>query len=595
VRRRPSVAIMAVLLMLAPTRGFSDDEVVVRDWVLQRESSRFLAVAMDSIWTWDVDPGGNLSPGLAGRHGSAWFETPDGPVWPGAAAAIHDGDGTTALDPDAIPEVGRLDPLLVDLGTTFRVNRIRLYPRLDVEHRTRFLENFSVRTAADSSQILLEEGPLSGFGMRQLFSYGGTVANTEPVVDREFRSRDVRYVLIQPQADRQWEIAELEVYGDGTLPAGEYISLAIAVPHSGVVWNRVRYEGGDIADAPFVVQTRVGPNPQPWVYALWANDEPFPVQEVYYWGAEAHERVPITPNPEWSGWETVTNSLVQSPSGERYMQFRVELREPGTVLRELSFEYVYPPMARTLEAEISPVRAQPGVEQEFTLSLLAHLRSAQHSGFRLLEVLTSAAIGEVIEVLVNDEPGFATTSYQPGQGMTINLWRRVRQSGTFIQVRFTATVFRDGTRFQVRTLDRRDTGMAYQVAREADIDLVTAGGQLVVRLTSPGQETPLLAGLNPGNRSITPNGDGINDRLDLTFALLKLVGPVPLSLDIYRMDGTRVRRAFAGMARAGTHAVAWDGVDEAGSLVPPGVYLYELRVESGAETERVYGTVGVSY
>ena len=32
------------------------------------------------------------------------------------------------------------------------------------------------------------------------------------------RSRDVRYLMIEPLVNREWEIAEFEIYGDGTLP-----------------------------------------------------------------------------------------------------------------------------------------------------------------------------------------------------------------------------------------------------------------------------------------------------------------------------------------------------------------------------------------
>ena len=44
-------------------------------------------------------------------------------------------------------------------------------------------------------------------------------------------------------------------------------------------------------------------------------------------------------------------------------------------------------------------------------------------------------------------------------------------------------------------------------------------------------------------------------------------------LDVLDLSGRRVRRVFEGSLAPGPHSVVWDGLDDAGRPLPPGVYL----------------------
>ena len=59
------------------------------------------------------------------------------------------------------------------------------------------------------------------------------------------------------------------------------------------------------------------------------------------------------------------------------------------------------------------------------------------------------------------------------------------------------------------------------------------------------------------------------------------------SLMVLDLQGRRVRSLVRGMQTAGRHQVEWDGRDEAGNLVGPGVYFYRLDSERVIRTERV--------
>jgi len=572
-----------------------------KGWNQIRESARFVAVEADSIWMWNVEPNANLSDGIAERKGKVLFLTEDGLYRLREGEALFDGDGNTAIDPDSVETMGRMAPLFVDLGATFRVNRIRFFPRLDHTNRRRFLQEFSILTYDGSTT---DPDSLYGSGYHSLFSYYTTNPNVEPVVDRRFSSRNVRFLQIVPSVEREWEIAEFEVYGDGTVPVGEFVSLPLRALKKDIIWGKVRYEGGSIEQAPVVVQTRTGPDGKPLHYFRRLPEGDLEIEQIDkadYLQLEEDEQGPIKPNPEWSTWETVTDGIVRSPGLRQYLQFKLRLATPGTVLKQLTFEYTEPPLARSLVAEISPDAVEGGVKTRFTLSMLVHLKTSgkpQDTGFRQIQVLTAAEIGEVEQVWVDDRRVYATFDREPGKGFTANLWQRVKQNGTFVQIVFWGTVFRDRTRFEVRALDRRtgDEGgeEAYQLFGEGDVDPALAGGDLVVKLEGEGGKVPLLTRMH-GSALFTPNDDGVNDEFRLSYSLLKLMEPAAVTLEIYDLSGRLVRRAYRGMDVNGNYASTWDGRDEMGQRVPVGIYVYEVRVETDRKIQRRQGVIGVAY
>ena len=94
--------------------------------------------------------------------------------------------------------------------------------------------------------------------------------------------------------------------------------------------------------------------------------------------------------------------------------------------------------------------------------------------------------------------------------------------------------FIDGTPFQVRVLDRRrdvesaQVDTVYQFAREGDVDPLSLGGGLAVRLR---EADPFLVGPLVGTTSLlTPNGDGVNDYLLVSHDVLKLTRRHPWRL-----------------------------------------------------------------
>ncbi len=87
-------------------------------------------------------------------------------------------------------------------------------------------------------------------------------------------------------------------------------------------------------------------------------------------------------------------------------------------------------------------------------------------------------------------------------------------------------------------------------------------------------DTPPITDLVKNLDYISPNGDGVQDTLKLTYRVLE---PVHLAFEVRAEDGTRVRLVERDHAVLGSDfAFEWDGRDDQGRLAPDGKYT--LRV-----------------
>jgi flagellar hook assembly protein FlgD len=60
-----------------------------------------------------------------------------------------------------------------------------------------------------------------------------------------------------------------------------------------------------------------------------------------------------------------------------------------------------------------------------------------------------------------------------------------------------------------------------------------------------------------------------------------------VSLSVYDVKGRRVRMLATGTRSEGSHQVGWDGTDDAGRDVAPGLYFVRLNAGERVEVKRV--------
>lgn len=569
-----------------------------------------MMVTPDSIWTWDAEPQANLAMGIRKRGGSIKIGVSSLKGLdhledrPGLLDWV-DENRDTAWGPDDEGDLQRQVDVYIDLGATFRVNRIHFSPRLDREHRDMILGAFEMATNEGTAP----PEKMAGVEYSLAFAFPRAFPNREPIIDMQIDTRNVRYIRLRSQEIDPWEIAELEIYSDGTVPPGNFVSRPLFVRGGFPIWGRVIVNGTEASEVFVVIQTRTGPDPEPDHYFLQSGDILRRVSREVYLALDRETspiaglikgttQGPVKPNPAWSSWQTVTDGQVLSPGPRRYLQFRIFLSEPGTVVKQLVFEYVRQPVADDLAAEIDPLAVEAGQETDFTLSMEVHLdESRGETGVRYIQVLTPAAVSLVEQVKIDDQDEVFTATYQAGVGFSVDLWRHILQSGSFIQIMFRATVLRDGTPFQVRALDLRpdqeEIETVYQTAQEEDVDPLSLGGSLVVRLSSA--SPPLVEVVNPRGITFTPNADGTNDFFEISYNLLRLLRPTPVFFEIFDLQGRRVRQGYAGADLSGQFTRIWDGRDDRAGLVVPGIYLYQIEVKADAGIERRQGVVQVAY
>ena len=60
-----------------------------------------------------------------------------------------------------------------------------------------------------------------------------------------------------------------------------------------------------------------------------------------------------------------------------------------------------------------------------------------------------------------------------------------------------------------------------------------------------------------------------------------------ITLDIYNMNGRKIKTLSNGFRAKGMHSITWDGMDQHNRVVPSGVYIYQLSVHDGSFPQRL--------
>ncbi len=87
-------------------------------------------------------------------------------------------------------------------------------------------------------------------------------------------------------------------------------------------------------------------------------------------------------------------------------------------------------------------------------------------------------------------------------------------------------------------------------------------------------------------RVFTPNGDGANDVVIFQFGEGDLTG-IELTGEIFDLNSAKVATLRAG---PDSTTLQWDGKTDSGTVVPAGIYVYQIKVRG----ELVNGTVVVA-
>ena len=358
----------------------------------------------------------------------------------------------------------------------------------------------------------------------------------------------------------------------------------------------------------------------------------------------------------WSGFQPLeSGDAINAPSGRPYFQVRIdfssESARAATAIRNLRFEFETPLLAREAKGEIAPAAdVIAGRDTLFMFALQTSL-AAENAGFNRLHIRTPARIRaiESVSVELEDSPVRELRRIplgdrrEPGedefkevaiedQFFAVELPRlRTSEDGVsrtaLIRVKFIGRVLDFRTRFQAHvfldTLGARDRtefvdgGVVIINENEAGPDtlgflLLQEVGEgnvvnfaaaelledrnslsVVADISAQGKELVDNVGVAPN--PFTPNGDGVNDELVISYDILRLIRPGLVRLEVFDLTGRRQRLIGELQLTSGGYTETWDGRDENGETVPPGIYLLRIRGDTDTKESVALKQVAVIY
>ena len=442
--------------------------------------------------------------------------------------------------------------LRFDLGERFGVNRIRFYPRKGFEEF--FLKGFKV-SLNDGSE---EQKTLSGNPDLRLFR---TVErNDDPVVDMDVPLQFVRFIEVKQLIRGEWEIDEFEVFGEGFASAAAYTSKVFdevrPAIFGSIIWAKATI--GEPTEVSATVSTRSGGTPDP------------------------------SDSLEWSGWSRPypagVRTQIASPAPRQYWQFRV-LFQSNDILSAATVDSiaveVSPALADAVVGEVWPQDAAIGQATELTY----WVRSYNSSGFDRLDIETPAPV-EVIRSVQIDGADVAwdkeDTEDDDGDIVGVRIsFPRITGDDRLLRVVFESIALHYNTVFVGRVFDTQRPQNLPQTLVPGDVgaDPVAVGDDLSVTTRVADNRIYFL---EAAPAPFTPNGDGVNDQTIVTYDIANLTSGTPVSVQIYDLAGSLRRVLYSDLDISGRYQRIWDGADDNGQMVSPGVYL--VRVEVAADT-----------
>jgi hypothetical protein len=454
------------------------------------------------------------------------------------------------------------------------------------------------------------------------FATGHEYNEFEPVKARYYR-------LIFPRMSNYGlvVIGEMGLHGVGYLPEvtleSDLIRLGSSRNLLSIEWDAVTPPGTQV-----LLQTRTG-NELEIVRHFYKQVNPalprVEVTETEYnalrnsWKAGIEEEELL--GSDWSDWSEpyalAAGSPITSPSPRRYAKMRATLLsdrpEQQPTLRSARLNFIRP-VAQQLVGEIARVDIDPlGVPVVLSLYVRPVFQGGDPGFDQLL--LTGPAdmkfdfvglyagaaadfeteVPDLASLQVDDTAVLSTSA----DSLQVSFGRLTSASGVeVVRLDFHTTLFSSGA-LLTASLQNAALGGGWQ---RVDVgDALSSVASNSTTLVGREASRRLFADVTVPTPVATPNGDGVNDTAVLAFAVLLVADATPVEVEIRDLAGRLVRRITEQRARgAGRYEVAWDGLNDNGDLVAPGLYLARVRLDAdlgGADLTdtEIVRTLAVAY
>ncbi len=520
-----------------------------------------------------------------------------------------------AIAPEVFNKFTRLNWVYLDLGGRFSIREVAFRPLADrPEH---FVTHFKIEVSGERTRV------------------PDRIPNFTRLVEvRENTDPDVNVTLLHPATVRSMRlgifrttqkeigIADIEIFGGGFVSPASYESDVIALDDTASL-GEIRWSGRQDPHARVAIRTRAGNDPQPVIFWEARPEQQDSIKFLQGGGdlslteyKRQYEKLTklFKPRDEadwvssdtenWSFWSSPyafehPGVAFVSPGPRKYFQIRTDFSstiEDGGKIDFIEVKASVPPLVRELVGEIYPIETAVGEPTHFTYYISPTIHSTDIS-FDGVEISTPSGVVSVDSLRIDavDHDDFSWTIHEDGLGFEVLLPRRLKptDSGALVEVVFTAPVLREvGNQFAGRVFDTERPHEVRQRVVPGNAADEIEGDRLSVR-TALSESLVFSPRISPN--PFTPNGDGVNDVVDISYKLLRVTSAVPVSLEIYDLSGRLVRRVYEGENPVGEYSHVWDGRDDSNGLVPPGLYLYRLVVDVQSGREISSGVVSVAY
>ena len=322
---------------------------------------------------------------------------------------------------------------------------------------------------------------------------------------------------------------------------------------------------------------------------------------------------------EWSEPYRHSGARVTSPSPRNFVQIRATLLsdtpDTAATLKSVRLNYTEP-LADRLVGEMTPLRVNAlAAEQPFSLYVRPDFSGA-NPGFDGL--LLSAPPGMSLafsKIYAGPVAGLAGPDGAAADYEIVDTDVAVTDVDSLLirfplitpasdvellRLDFIGELFSVGGQLHIQArLEGDDDGKTvWQQIDEGDAAGDVEGNSLVV-VAQQGQRQLLSSFDLPA--AFSPNGDGVNDTAMLAFSVVLVGASRAVEVQVYDLSGRLVRTlSHRRDVSAGSYEIEWDGKNEAGATVAPGLYALRFHIDAdddGADLDQqdVIRTIAVAY
>ena len=464
---------------------------------------------------------------------------------------------------------------------------------------------------------------------------GFSANNLERVADVRFETQALRYFRLF-FAEFGF-IAEVQFFGEGFLPQTHYTSRLIDMGEP-VNFGRVHYDYEVLrspgyglepvpapeADVTVTVEARSGVDDTPLIHYILTDIGGLKevTQDVFDKAPTGNFRGAFSTRPipgqkgsiqedtnKWSFWSAPhlgTGVDIQAPDGRQFLQLRTSLTSEDVFafarLKSITVEHS-PLLANPVLGEVALldepnpadgiVQAPLGEPVTLTYDVRAEFTSASQTGFTALRLHTPEAVelqrfqmGAPLQDVVPDSIDIDSSQlvvYFPSNPITSD-------SKPPIRLTFSTRVFNFQTPMEGEVFRIGGENLPQSINNGDASPLVSTNS---LQVFGPLEKLKVLSSLELASPVVTPNADGRNDLLELSFTL-QGVEDADVLVDLYDLSGRRVTRLVDENRRQGRYTDSWDAAVD-GTTVPPGTYLLRVAVDTDEGTLEQTRILAVAY